>query len=69
MMLSADVGHGGTYNEMNGGKSGRASLAFFKWQLQVDKAARDMFFNASSPLVKDGWKIDRSHWRDLPAAT
>jgi hypothetical protein len=69
MMLSADVGHGGTYSELHGGKSGRASLAFFKWQLQDDKISKDMFFNTSSPLIMDGWKIDNSHWRDSPAAS
>jgi hypothetical protein len=68
MMSSIDAGHGGTYSQPNGGKSGKATLAFFKWQLQGDKASREMFFNKSSQLYKDGWKINTSHWRDLPGA-
>jgi hypothetical protein len=68
-MSSLQVGHMGTYFEEKGGKSGRASLAFFQWQLQGDEASKQMFFNTSSQLYKDGWKINTKHWKEAGVAT
>ena len=34
------VGHGGTYNEDNGGAFGVTSVAWLKWQLQNDTSAK-----------------------------
>jgi len=53
----------GTYFEPQGGKYGKISVAFWKWQLQGDQASREVFFNKSSTIYKDGWKIDTSHWK------
>ncbi len=34
------VGHGGTYNQNNGGPFGQVAVAWLKWQLQGDKSAK-----------------------------
>ncbi|TLD35046.1 alpha/beta hydrolase [Venturia nashicola] len=57
------VGHMGTFFEPQGGKFGKASVAFWKWQLQGDEASKALFFNKSSSLYADGWQIDTSHWK------
>lgn len=57
------TGHMGTYFEVQGGKFGVISVAFWKWQLQADQASKALFFNTSSVLYKDNWKIDTSHWK------
>ncbi|KAF2668797.1 hypothetical protein BT63DRAFT_440877 [Microthyrium microscopicum] len=62
MMSSLPVGHGGTFSEANGGKFGKAAVAFFKWNLQGDAASKDLYFNKTSALYKDGWTIDTAHW-------
>jgi hypothetical protein len=62
--LSLDAGHGGTYNQAGGGKFGRASVPFWKWQLEGDQESKNLFFNKSSPIYKDGWDINTSHWKD-----
>jgi hypothetical protein len=38
-----DVGHGATYNQPNGGAFASGPLAWLKWQLKDDPAARAMF--------------------------
>lgn len=61
--LNLDVGHGGTYYEKQGGKFGKAAVAFFNWQMKGDTKAREQFLNvATSPLTKDGWKIESRGW-------
>jgi len=66
MMSSLNVGHLGTYFEEKGGKCGVAAVAFFKWNLMGDEASKNMYFNKSSVLYKDGWSINTSHWKDSP---
>jgi hypothetical protein len=61
--LNLDVGHGGTYMEKQGGKFGKAAVAFFNWQMKGDAKAGEEFLNpATSPLTKDGWKIESRGW-------
>src|SRR5690606_28101488 len=46
------VGHGGTYNEDNGGAFGVAALAWLKWQLQGDTSAKGRgFFTGDGCVV------------------
>ncbi|KAE9971716.1 hypothetical protein EG328_005445 [Venturia inaequalis] len=61
--LQLQAGHMGTYFEPQGGKFGKASVAFWKWQLQGDETSKALFFNKSSSLYADGWQIDTSHWK------
>jgi hypothetical protein len=54
------VGHGGTYNQDNGGPFGRVAVAWLKWQLQGDTSAagRGYFAGADCGLCKDtGWQV------------
>ena len=57
------VGHMATYGTANGGKFGKAAVAFFKWQMLGDKASGKMFLEPSgSALTKDGWDIVSKNW-------
>jgi hypothetical protein len=54
------VGHGGTYNQDNGGAFGKVAVAWLKWQLQGDKSAKGKgyFIGAKCTLCTDsGWKV------------
>ena len=53
------VGHGGTYNQDNGGPFGVVAVAWLKWQLQGDKSAagRGYFVGDECGICKDsGWQ-------------
>jgi hypothetical protein len=55
------VGHGGTYNQDNGGPFGVVAVAWLKWQLQGDKSAagRGYFVGDNCGICKDtGWKVE-----------
>lgn len=60
------VGHGGTYNEDNGGAYGIAAVAWLKWQLQGDLGAtgRGYFAGNNCTLCKDAKWVTQS--RSLP---
>jgi hypothetical protein len=54
------VGHGGTYNQDNGGPFGVVAVAWLKWQLQGDKSAtgRGYFVGDNCTICKDSaWQI------------
>jgi hypothetical protein len=54
------VGHGGTYNQDNGGPFGVVAVAWLKWQLQGDTSAagRGYFVGDGCGICKDaGWQI------------
>ncbi|KAF2427784.1 hypothetical protein EJ08DRAFT_592547, partial [Tothia fuscella] len=63
MSIAPTGGHFGTYFEAKGGKYGKISVAWWKWQLQGDESSKALFFNKSSELYADGWKINTSHWK------
>ena len=53
------VGHGGTYNQDNGGAFGAAAVAWLKWQLMGDKSAKGRGY-----FVGDGCGIcNDSNWK------
>jgi dienelactone hydrolase len=55
------VGHGGTYNEDNGGAFGVAAVAWLKWQLMNDTTAKGkgFFVGSSCALCTNSqWKTD-----------
>jgi hypothetical protein len=64
IMSSINAGHMGTYSQRGGGKFGKISVEFWKWQLLGDENSKRMFFDESSQLYRDGWKINRAHWRE-----
>jgi hypothetical protein len=54
------VGHGGTYNQDNGGPFGTVAVAWLKWQLLGDKsaAAKGYFVGRDCTLCKDAtWQV------------
>jgi hypothetical protein len=59
-MANLDVGHGGTYNQPNGGEFGRVAAGWLKWQLKKDETAGKMFSGESCGLCKDDkWKFEK----------
>ncbi len=59
-MANLDVGHGGTYNQPNGGEFGRVAVAWLQWQLKKDETAGKMFSGQSCGLCKDEkWKYEK----------
>jgi hypothetical protein len=55
------VGHGGTYNEDNGGAFGVAAVAWLKWQLMNDTTAKGKGFfvgSGCSLCANPQWKTD-----------
>jgi hypothetical protein len=59
-MANLDVGHGGTYNQPNGGEFGRVAVAWLKWTLKKDESAGKMFAGESCGLCKDEkWKFEK----------
>jgi hypothetical protein len=55
---SLNVGHMATYGDANGGKFGKAAVAFFDWLLKGNQTAAKLFLDPeSSSLTKEGWNI------------
>jgi dienelactone hydrolase len=47
------VGHGGTYNQPNGGEFAKVAVALLRWQFKDDKEASKMFLGANCGLCQD----------------
>jgi hypothetical protein len=59
-MANFDVGHGGTYNQPNGGEFGRIAVAWLQWTLKGDETAGKMFTGQSCGLCNDAkWKFEK----------
>ena len=59
-IANLDVGHGGTYNQPNGGEFGRVAVAWLQWTLQGDDAAGKLFIGPSCGLCGDAkWKFEK----------
>lgn len=59
-MLDADVGHGGTFREENGGDVARFSVAWLNWQLRGDVEAGKLFTGKDCGLCSDPkWRLAR----------
>ncbi|RXZ32286.1 hypothetical protein EO081_12605 [Sphingomonas desiccabilis] len=59
-LVWADVGHGGTFGEPNGGRVGRISADWLEWQLSGDGKAGKTFAGNDCGLCADPqWKIER----------
>jgi dienelactone hydrolase len=55
-----DVGHGGTFNQTNGGEFGKVAVAWLKWQLKGDETAKKMFSGSDCGLCKDAkWEYKK----------
>ena len=59
------VGHGGTYNEPNGGAAAQVALAWLNWQLRGDAKAGALFVGDNCGLCNDEqWTLEK---KNLPA--
>lgn len=61
---SLDTGHGGTFAATNGGKAGKAAVAYLEWQWRNDLAARAKLLDpkAASSLVSENWTVEYKNW-------
>jgi dienelactone hydrolase len=54
------IGHGGTYNQPNGGEFGKVGVALLEWQLKGDQEAGKMFLGANCGLCQDPkWHVEK----------
>ncbi len=61
-IANIDVGHGGTYNQPNGGEFGKVAVAWLKWTLKKDETAGKMFTGPSCGLCQDAnWKFAKKN--------
>jgi dienelactone hydrolase len=61
-MANLDVGHGGTYQEPNGGEFGVVAVAWLKWQLKGDQTAKKMFAGPDCGLCEHTeWKFEKKN--------
>ncbi|KAF2279228.1 uncharacterized protein EI97DRAFT_455503 [Westerdykella ornata] len=51
------VGHGGTYDQVNGGKFGKAAQLYFRWVLKGDTSVSSFFTGDGARA--DGWTVER----------
>jgi hypothetical protein len=59
VVVNTDVGHGGTYNEPNGGRAAQVAVAWLDWQLRGDQKAKLWFVGPQCRLCTDKlWTIE-----------
>jgi hypothetical protein len=57
------VGHGGTYNEPNGGAAASVAVSWLEWQLRGDTASGARFVGENCGLCKDTqWTLQRKQF-------
>lgn len=56
------VGHGGTFSATNGGKFGKAAVAYLEWQYRNSTTSKVILLDPASPgsLVSDHWNVSVS---------
>lgn len=64
LRANLDTGHGGTYSATNGGKFGKAAVAYLEWQWRDNATAKATILDPASPksLVKDNWVVESANW-------
>lgn len=61
------VGHGGTYNEPNGGLAAQVAVDWLNWQLRGDRKAAQRFVGERCGLCTDSkWTLDRKNFPKTP---
>jgi cellulase/cellobiase CelA1 len=60
-MGNLNVGHGGTYDQANGGEFGRVAVLYLKWRLKDDTAAGTTFVGASCGLCGTQWTVQQKN--------
>lgn len=60
MLVSLDVGHGGTFDQPHGGEAARVAVEWLEWQLRGDRSAAHTFVGADCRLCTDSrWTVQR----------
>ncbi|WCN79438.1 cellulose binding domain-containing protein [Micromonospora sp. LH3U1] len=60
-MGNLNVGHGGTYDQTNGGEFGRVAVLYLKWRLKGDTTAGGNFVGANCGLCRSQWSIQQKN--------
>jgi dienelactone hydrolase len=67
MLANLPVGHGGTFDVINGGDWARVGTAWLDWQLKGDPQAAEWFVGAGCILCTTfGWTVERKQFPELP---
>jgi dienelactone hydrolase len=62
-MANLDVGHGGTFNEPNGGAAASVAVSWLNWQLRGDAQSAKRFVGEDCGLCKDTqWSLQRKQF-------
>ncbi|MEU4222027.1 cellulose binding domain-containing protein [Actinoplanes sp. NPDC026623] len=71
-MGNLNVGHGGTYDQTNGGEFGRVAVLYLKWRLKGDTTAGANFVGPDCGLCHTQWQIQQKNLTlgdDTPPST
>lgn len=60
-MGNLNVGHGGTYDQTNGGEFGRVTVLYLKWRLKGDTTAGTAFVGDNCGLCNTQWSLQRKN--------
>lgn len=60
-MGNLNVGHGGTYDQTNGGEFGRVAVLYLKWRLKGDTTAGANFVGANCGLCRTQWTVQQKN--------
>jgi hypothetical protein len=62
-MANLPVGHGGTFNEPNGGPAASVAVSWLNWQLRGDAQSAKRFVGEDCGLCKDAeWSLERKQF-------
>jgi hypothetical protein len=62
-VASLPVGHGGTFNEPNGGAAASVAVSWLNWQLRGDVQSAKRFAGEECELCKDAqWSLQRKQF-------
>ncbi|MDG4830705.1 cellulose binding domain-containing protein [Solwaraspora sp. WMMD1047] len=60
-MGNLNVGHGGTYNQTNGGEFGRVAVLYFQWRLKGNQTAGTTFVGPNCGLCNTQWTVQQKN--------
>ncbi len=60
-MGNLNVGHGGTYDQPNGGEFGRVAVLYLKWRLKGDISAGTNFVGPDCGLCHTEWQVQQKN--------
>ncbi|MEV1012298.1 MULTISPECIES: cellulose binding domain-containing protein [unclassified Micromonospora] len=60
-MGNLNVGHGGTYDQTNGGEFGRVAVLYLKWRLKGDTTAGANFVGPNCGLCRTQWTVQQKN--------